>query len=83
MTCKTEFTCNLCHKAVTQNLESAQYHTAVGLRWETTRGSGDRLSINHKWNECPIHMCVKCLNNIADVVVDLRNSNMIQSPKPG
>jgi len=82
MTVKTEITCNLCHQPVSQKGDSSSgYHTAVGLKWETIRGMGDRLTINHKWNECPIHLCVKCLDNIFDVTTDMRNSNMIPKPK--
>ena len=77
MSAKTEYRCNLCDKIVTQNESDSRYDTAVGLRWDTSRGTGDVLNIHPRWSECPIHLCVTCVANVARIHTDLQTLRKI------
>lgn len=57
MSMRTTFTCDLCRRIL---LPDGQPDAGLALRWDTD----DHLE-PCRWVEAPIHLCLRCINEVA------------------
>lgn len=72
MSAKTTYNCNLCRKEI--EIQVIGPRQGYALRWARNHAIGrDELESTTDWLHCPIHLCVGCLDAVAEIREDLRS----------